>query len=229
MSPDLTMLVPEDRVLAPAEAGCHDLDAILPRLRRAGVHAVLSPDPLRHPALRLRRVLKPERIAPVGVHLYELNAPLSPFQVASKVVSAESAADGARQAAQPGFLEAGGAAVEGTGPLGDSRGRVVSTRRRSGRLVIVAEADSPAVLVIRDGWAAGWTARVNGRAAAVRRADGRHRAVALPEGRSDVVLLYRPPGLGPSLAVSALALAALGGLYLTGRRRASRQDPPPTP
>ena len=229
MSPDLTMLVPEDRVLAPAEAGCHDLDAILPLLRRAGVHAVLSPDPLRHPALRLRRVLKPERIAPLGVHVYELSTPLSPVQVASRVVSVEGATEGARQAAAPGFLEAGGAAVEEAGPLGDSLGRVVSTRRRSGRLEIVAEADSLAVLVIRDGWAAGWTARVNGRAAAVRRANGRHRAVALPEGRSDVVLLYRPPGLRSSLAVSALALATLGGLYRTGRRRGSRQDPLPRP
>jgi hypothetical protein len=227
MSPDLTMLVPEDRVLSPAEAGCHDLDAILPRLRRAGVHAVLSVDPLGHPTLRRRQVLKPDRIAPVSVYVYGLAAPLPHARVASHVVPVESAAEGARQAATPGLLEAGGAAVEGAGAVRDARGRVESTRRWPGRLEIVAEADSPTVLVVRDGWAAGWTARVNGRAAPVRRADGRHRAVDLPPGRSEVVLRYHPPGLRPSLGVSALALAALGVLYRSGRPRASPQAPPP--
>jgi hypothetical protein len=227
MSPDLTMLVPEDRVLPPAEAGCHDLDTILPRLRRAGVHAVLSVDPLHHPELRWRQRLKPDRIAPVGVHVYGLTAPLPHTRVASNVIPVESAAEGARQAASPGFLETGGTAVEGGRMVRDAQGRVKSTRRWPGRLEVVAEADSPTVLVVRDGWAAGWTARVNGGPAAVRRADGRHRAVELPPGRSEVVLRYHPPGLRPSLAVSALALGALGVLYRSGRQRASPQAPPP--
>jgi hypothetical protein len=229
MSPDLTMLVPAGRVVSPAEAGCHDLDVVLPRLRRAGVHAVLSPDPLAHPALRLRRVLRPDRIAPIGVHVYDLQRPLAHIRVASDIVPVESAPEGASQAAVPGFLDAGGVAVEGAQALGNVRGRVESARRWPGRLEIVAEADSPGVLVVRDGWAAGWTARVNGRAAPVRRADGRHRAVALPEGRSEVVLRYRPPGLRPSLAATALALVAVGVLYRSGRRRASPRDPPLRP
>jgi hypothetical protein len=227
MSPDLTMLVPEDRVLPPAEAGCHDLDAILPRLRRAGVHTVLSADPLVHPALRPLQVLEPDRIAPVVVHVYRLAAPLPLIRVASEVVTVGNAAEGAREAATPGFLEAGGTAVEGAGAVRDARGRVESTQRWSGRLEIVAEVDSPSVLVVRDGWAAGWTARVNGRAAAVRRADGRHRAVDLPRGRSEVVLRYRPRGLTASLAAGALALAALGVLYRSGRPRGSPSTPPP--
>ena len=51
LSPDLTMLVPADRVFSPAEASCRDLDAILPRLREAAVRFVLSVDPLAHPDL----------------------------------------------------------------------------------------------------------------------------------------------------------------------------------
>jgi hypothetical protein len=228
MSPDLTMLVPEDRVLAPAESGCRELDAILPRLRRAGVHTVLSADPLAHPALRLRRVLRPARTAPLGVHVYDLDGALARVQVASKVVPVESAAAGAIEAAAPGFLDAGAVAVEGARAARNVTGRVESARGRPNRLEIVAEADSPTVLVVRDGWAAGWTAEVSGRAAGVRRADGRHRAVDLPQGRSEVVLRYRPPGLRPSLAVSALALVAVGVLYRSGRPRASPRSPPPT-
>jgi hypothetical protein len=227
MSPDLTMLVPADRVLSPTEAGCQDLDAILPRLRLAGVHAVFSLDPLTHPGLQQREVLRSNRIAPTNVHVYDLTEPLLHTRVASIVVPVESATEGARKAARPGFQQAGGTAVEGARAVTGARGRVERIRRQPGQLEIVAEADSPTVVVVRDGWAAGWTARVNGRATVVRRADGRHLAVDLPGGRSEVVLRYRPPGLGPALAVSALALAALGVLYRSGRRRATSQDPAP--
>jgi hypothetical protein len=72
LSIDLTMLVPEERVLSPREASCADVDAILPRLRRAGVLTVLSVDPLDHPALEARDVIRPERIAPLAVHVYRL-------------------------------------------------------------------------------------------------------------------------------------------------------------
>jgi hypothetical protein len=227
MSPDLTMLVPEDRVLSPADAGCRNLDAILPRLRRAAVRTLLSADPLTHPSLRLRRVLRPDRIAPLGVHVYELASPLARAHVASHVVPVGSRSEGARQAGEPGFLEAGGAAVEGGTPVRGARGRVERMKETTDRLDLVVETDSPTVLVVRDGWAPGWEAWVNGQPTAVRRADGRHLAAVLPEGRREVVLRYRPPGLWLSLAVSALALGALGVLSRPGRRRASPEAPSP--
>ncbi len=226
MSPDLTMLVPENRVLSPADAGCRNLGAILPRLRRAAVRTLLSADPLTHASLRLRRVLRPKRIAPLGVHVYELASPLARVHVASHVVTVGSRSEGTRQASAPGFLEAGGAAVEGGTPVRGARGRVERMKEATDRLDLVVETDSPTVLVIRDGWASGWKAWVNGQPTVVRRADGRHLAAALPEGRCEVLLRYRPPGLSWSIAVSALALAALGVLFRTGRRRASPEAPP---
>jgi hypothetical protein len=225
MSPDLTMLVPEDRLLSPAETGCRDIDAILPRLRRAGVRTLLSTDPLTHPGLRLRRVLRPERIAPLGVQVYDLASPLSRVQVASKVVPVASAKDGARRAAERGFLDDGGAAIEGARPARGARGRIERARRRPGRIEVTAEADSPTALVVREGWARGWTARVNGRGATVWRADGHHLAVPLPAGRSEVRLRYRPPGLPASLAASALGLALLATLPRR-RPREGRGGPP---
>jgi hypothetical protein len=227
MSPDLTMLVPEDRVLSPAEGACLDLDAILPRLRRAGVHTIVSADPLSHPALRPRGVLSPRRLAPLRVHLYRLATPLPRVHVASQAVVVEDADEGAERAAEPGFLEAGGVAVEGEAGAGGARGAIGRQQWGTDRLEIEVESDSPAVLVVRDGWAPGWRAWVDGTPAPVRRTNGRHRGVAVPGGHSVVLMRYRPAGLVPSLVVSAVALGVLVGL-LRRRRPGPAAGPPPT-
>jgi hypothetical protein len=76
LSPDLTMLVPTDRIL-PLEAGsCRNVTALLPRWREAAVSTVLSLDPLEHPELEPLFVLAPQRIMPLAVHAYRLRDPL---------------------------------------------------------------------------------------------------------------------------------------------------------
>ena len=171
------MLVPPERVLPQDDPGCRDLDLLLPRLRRAGVRTILSADPLAHPDLSLLGRTQPERLAPLAVHSYALARPLPLVHVATRVVPASSAAAGATQAMQPGFLESGGAAVEGAPARQGVRGRVESVRAGSDWMDVAVEASSPTVLVVRDGWAPGWTAEVDGTSAVVARADGRHRAV----------------------------------------------------
>jgi hypothetical protein len=212
LSIDLTMLVPEERVLLPGEAHCRDLAALVPRLRRAGVDTVLSLDPLDHPDLAPRGELRPERIAPLAVHVYALSPALPRVQVASRVRPVADAREGTAVAAEPGFLDAGGAAVEGAVGAEGVRGRVERARWAADAVELEVDADRPTVVVVRDGWAPGWTAQVNGRPAAVLRADGTHRAVSIPAGRSRIALRYRPRGLGASLLVSALSLLALGFL-----------------
>jgi hypothetical protein len=76
LSPDLTMLVPAARILPPDEASCRDLGAIVPRLRAAGVHTVLSLDPLAHADLEPDGSWAPTRIAPLVLHAYRLRGPL---------------------------------------------------------------------------------------------------------------------------------------------------------
>jgi hypothetical protein len=87
------------------------------------------------------------------------------------------------------------------------------------RLEIEADAPSPAVLVLRDGYAAGWTAVVSGRGVPLVEHHGRHRAVAIPAGRSIVEMRYRPPGWRPGLAVAGATLLVLALLELVARRR----------
>jgi hypothetical protein len=184
LSPDLTMLVPEDRVSSPAEATCRDLDVLLPRLRQAAVHAVVSPDPLVHPALEPRDVLAPGRLAPLRVHLYRLSGSL-PRAYAELLDS-----------------DAGGA-----------RAWIPRRQAATDRLDVRVETSSAALLVVRDGWAPGWRAWVNGAPTAVRPVEGRHRGVEVPAGGGLVIMRYRPPGLLAALGASLLALAVLLGLF----------------
>jgi len=83
-SPDLTMLVPTERVLTPEEGSCRDLPAILPRLRAAAVTRVISLDPLPGPDLEPEFTTTPARIAPLAVHVYRLRDPLPRIALAGR-------------------------------------------------------------------------------------------------------------------------------------------------
>ena len=89
-------------------------------------------------------------------------------------------------------------------------GRLREVRIENDRLELVTESDSPAELVVRDAWAPGWSARVDGASVELPRL--RHRHVALPAGRHSVVMSYSPPRLGAGLLASAAALLAVGWL-----------------
>jgi hypothetical protein len=73
LTPDRTMLVPVERVLAPGDASPRALAAIVDRLRAAGVNHVLAPEPLESPALWDHQVVVVPRLAPLSLHLYRLD------------------------------------------------------------------------------------------------------------------------------------------------------------
>ncbi len=83
LSPDLTMLVPVERLLPDAETACRQLDALVPRLRAAGVTTVLSLDPLDHEALEPEFVLRPARLQPAELRAYRLRDPLERLVLSS--------------------------------------------------------------------------------------------------------------------------------------------------
>ena len=156
LSPDLTMLVPTERILTPEEGSCAALPSLLPRLREAAVTRVLSLDPLEHEDLAPVFALSPARTRPLTLYCYALRDALPR------------------------------AALEGAG-------RIRDLRAEANRIELVVEADAPTTLVVRDAWAPGWTASVDGEARDVQRL-GRHRSVALPAGTRRVQLEYRPAG-----------------------------------
>jgi hypothetical protein len=119
-------------------------------------------------------------------------------------VLAALAADGfdARAAA----FTAGPDAV--TDYAGSAAAQVRWTRDDPDRQSLVVTAAAPAFLVIADAWARGWSAGVDGRAAALLRVNGVLRGVAVPAGTHAVELRYRPPGWDASRALAGAALLA---------------------
>jgi hypothetical protein len=108
----------------------------------------------------------------------------------------------------------------------DSASAILITHSATEQQLRVAS-PSAAWLVIRQTWAPGWSATLDGRSVALRRADVAFDAVAVPPGTHDVVLSYRPPGLSIGVAVSGVAAAAMLGAAVSAgiveRRRRQAQ------
>ncbi len=99
---------------------------------------------------------------------------------------------------------------------GDGCGGTVRRQARAGWTRLDVEAPSAGLVVVRDNFARGWQARVDGQAAEVRRA-GDHMAVAVGPGAHEVVLTYRPPGLRAALALTACGVLAAAVLAIRTR------------
>lgn len=109
--------------------------------------------------------------------------------------------------------EVPGAAAGGTG--------TARVSRDEGELVeLLVTADRPALLVLSDAFAPGWTAEVDGRPAEIVPANYMVRGVWIPAGAQRVLFRYRTPGLLAGLALAAALAAGLGLWALAARRRA---------
>jgi hypothetical protein len=92
-------------------------------------------------------------------------------------------------------------------------------RYEPNRVEISVRAAAPAILVLSDLFAPGWTARIGERELPVLPANRVMRAVPLPAGRHLVEMTYRPPGLLAGGAISIASLVGLALLALRSRRR----------
>jgi Bacterial membrane protein YfhO len=92
------------------------------------------------------------------------------------------------------------------------------SERRSDRLVVDVETSGPGWLVVVEAWDPGWSARVDGHAAAVERANLGFRAVAVPAGVHRVDMVFRPRTFGSSLWISGASLALCAGLWIASSR-----------
>ena len=93
-------------------------------------------------------------------------------------------------------------------------------------VAIRAEAMAPSIVVVRNAWAEGWSATVDGTPAPVLRTDYLLQGVPVPPGTHEVRLTYRDPAIGVGLWLSALvwmgwlgaALAASAVIHRRTRR-----------
>ena len=80
--------------------------------------------------------------------------------------------------------------------------------------------DEATTLTIRDPFAAGWRATVNGSSRAIARTAEGHRAVPLDKGKNQVRMSYEPPGLRAGIGISLTAFMACLGLFFGAPRLA---------
>ena len=141
---------------------------------------------------------------------------------ASFASSAIAAPDlGSSLAALAREIDSGGSAVvvETSGPLGAlSPGTVTDVARRADEVVVLAESDGEALLVVNDAWGWGWRAWIDGREADILPADVLARAIRWPAGRHELRMAYSPPGLPAGVAITtvSLLLVMLGAFLWRG-------------
>jgi hypothetical protein len=78
------------------------------------------------------------------------------------------------------------------------------------RVVLSADPERDAVLILTDTWDPGWRARVDGQPATVFRADHALRAIRLPPGEHRIVFTFEPSWLLPGAIVSISSLLVTG-------------------
>jgi hypothetical protein len=107
-------------------------------------------------------------------------------------------------------------------PPGTHTGSARVLVRRPDALEIETESTAEGHLVVTEGFAPGWRARVDGRGTPVLRANTVFRSVRVPAGRHRVSLRYRPLSVMAGAALSACGLLAAAVLWTRGsatRRR----------
>jgi uncharacterized membrane protein YfhO len=89
---------------------------------------------------------------------------------------------------------------------------------RSSPSLIELLAEGPGLLVVTEGWDAGWRAAVDERPTRIVRVNATHLGMALPPGPHRVALAHRPVGFRAGLALAGLGALALSTFALRGRR-----------
>ena len=110
---------------------------------------------------------------------------------------------------------------------GGQAGTATYEELRPETITIVADAAAPSIVVVRNAWAEGWSATVDGRAAPLLATDAFLQGVAIPAGTHEIRLEYHAPELAQGLAVSIVVWTAflIILLFAARRDRSKRREP----
>lgn len=185
---DLTAFAPRPDELGREDYVPEAVGGLLDRLRNSAVSRVLSLDPLLHPDLVLRARI-PAGPDGLFVHAYEV---LRPWPRAHLVCAVQRDSPVSYRASPHEESGCGGTL------------RLVRQQPAEARYEI--EADHAGYVVVKNSYAKGWRAEVDGQPQPVLRINGKHQGVPVPAGRHVVVLRYQSPGLRLGVVASLASL-----------------------
>ena len=140
----------------------------------------------------------------------------------------EDAGAALEEVVRPGF-DPGALAVLEEDPAivptaGARAGTATFEEARPETIRIVAEASAPSIVVVRNAWADGWSATLDGRPAPLLATDAFLQGVAIPAGTHEIRLEYHAPELARGLVASIIVwMAFLMVLVVAARRDRSRR------
>jgi Bacterial membrane protein YfhO len=108
----------------------------------------------------------------------------------------------------------------------DRPAQVRVERRDHTRVQVSVQTAADGLLVLGDPWYPQWRVEINGQPAELLRVDHAFRGVRVPAGSHQVVFTYQDRALQAGLAISALTVCALAGLWWQRRRRAAERPRP---
>jgi hypothetical protein len=187
-----------------------------PMLDAFGVRYVLAPDA--SCALHERQLRWPEVERGAEDCILENPMPVDHYVLLDDVVavgSAEEMVDLARRRPRPIPIVAPPDAARARG-----RGAVRVTSYRPGHATLAVTAIAPALVLVRDSFAPGWSVRVDGEALAPYAAAGIFFAVPVPQGTHTIALDYQTPGFTAGVLVAATWMVLTG--VLVWRRRSAQ-------
>ncbi len=187
----------------------------LPGVGLWGVGYVVVPtDPAKAALVNLA---PPYAVAAVDAELplFLLHVPHRPRAYLARAIVPVDQRQAMEFALEPGSVASQRSVVEGEVPPGYAppRGDAQITSDEPSRVAVETRADRPALLVLNDVYASGWTVVVDGQPAEILPANFLARGVWLEAGRHAVVFTYRTPLLREgwvAFALGALLLAAAG-------------------
>jgi hypothetical protein len=115
--------------------------------------------------------------------------------------------------------------LAGAAPYFEAPGCQVTSSARQSALVACPR---PTVLIRRETWLNGWSARVDGKPTPIHRVDGLFQAIAVPAGRHRITFSFTPPGMGWAgigllVGCALMLVPTLAGRL--ARRRSERPEP----
>lgn len=188
-------------------------DRQLPLGSMLGIDRIVSDNPLPAP-------LELEHASPDGPSVYRNPNAMPRVFLARSVERIDEGSERLDRLASPTYSP-WHAIVEEAPPAGfetyvdgGDRGSVSEIELGPQSLEAVIQADSPALVVIAEAFAPGWSARLDGEGIPISRTNHALRGVWVPAGRHELELVYAPGSVRLGIAITLVALGISGVLLL---------------